>query len=105
MLLHGNLFPREIVRSRDFLAAVERDLPRVAHLPTLILWCDRDIAFREAERRWFEQIFPRHRTVILRGAGHYIQEDAAADIVEAIRQRWGRTSSGRTDAQARPTLT
>jgi haloalkane dehalogenase len=33
-------------------------------------------------------MFPNHRTVILEGAGHYIQEDAPEEIIEAIRE-WG----------------
>jgi len=43
------------------------------------------MAFREPERKRWEQIFPNHRTVILDGAGHYIQEDAPEEIVAAIR--------------------
>jgi haloalkane dehalogenase len=30
-------------------------------------------------------VFPQHHTVLLDGAAHYIQEDAAQDIVAAIR--------------------
>ena len=30
--------------------------------------------------------FPHHRTVVLEGAGHYIQEDAPQEIVAAIRE-------------------
>jgi haloalkane dehalogenase len=33
-----------------------------------------------------QQLFPSHRTVVLEGTGHYIQEDAAPDIVAAIRE-------------------
>src|ERR671931_550278 len=32
------------------------------------------------------QVFPDHRTVLLPGAGHYIQEDAPDEIVAAIRE-------------------
>jgi haloalkane dehalogenase len=79
-----HVFPGEIVRSRPFLAEVEAGLARLTDRPVLIVWGDRDIAFREKERQRFERVFPRHRTVILRGAGHYIQEDAAGEIVAAI---------------------
>ena len=82
-----HIFPREILRSRDYLAEVERGLGLLETLPALILWGDRDVAFREAERTRFEQTFPEHHSAILRGAGHYIQEDAADEIVEAI-ARW-----------------
>jgi haloalkane dehalogenase len=32
-----------------------------------------------------EHVFPEHHTVLLDGAGHYIQEDAPQEIVAAIR--------------------
>ena len=49
------------------------------------MWPDKDVAFREPERRRWEQVFPEHRTVMLEGVGHYIQEDAPEEIVAAIR--------------------
>lgn len=79
-----HVFPREILRSRDFLAEVERGLSALGDLPALIVWGDRDPAFRDTERARFEQLFPRRRAVILRGAGHYVQEDAPDEIVAAI---------------------
>ena len=82
------VFPREILGSSDYLAEVERGLERLAHLPVLIVWGDRDPAFREAERRRFERAFPKHRTTILRGAGHFIQEDASDEIVAEISSWW-----------------
>jgi haloalkane dehalogenase len=79
------VFPREILRSRPFLAEVEQGLPKLRDRPALLVWPTKDIAFREPERQRWEQVFPNHRTVILEGAGHYIQEDAPEEIVSAIR--------------------
>ena len=81
-----HVFPREILRSRPFLAEIERGLPALADRPALIVWPTSDVAFREPERRRWEQVFPDHRTVTVEGAGHYIQEDAAEEIVTAIRE-------------------
>ena len=83
-----HVLPGEILKSRAFLEEVERGLPRLADRPALIVWGDRDFAFREAERKRFEGLFPRHRSLTLRGAGHYIQEDAPDEIVAAIEQCW-----------------
>jgi haloalkane dehalogenase len=80
-----HVFPREILASRPFLAEIERGLPALSDRPALLVWPTKDIAFKEPERKRWEQLFPNHRTVILEGAGHYIQEDAAAEIVAAIR--------------------
>jgi haloalkane dehalogenase len=81
-----HVFPREILASRPFLAEIERGLPALADRPALLLWPTKDIAFRDPERRRWEEIFPNHRTVLLEGAGHYIQEAAPEKIVAAIRE-------------------
>jgi haloalkane dehalogenase len=80
------VFPREIVRSKVFLADVASKLPRLSDRPALLCWPTADFAFREPERVRWEQLFPDHRTLRLQGAGHYIQEDAWQEIVTAIRQ-------------------
>jgi haloalkane dehalogenase len=79
------VFPREILASRPFLAHIEGDLPKLRDRPALLVWPTKDVAFRERERRRWEQLFPDHQTVLLEGAGHYIQEDAPGEIVAAIR--------------------
>jgi haloalkane dehalogenase len=80
-----HVFPREILASRPFLAEVERGLPALRDRPALILWPTDDVAFREPERRRWESVFPSHVTVMLEGAGHYIQEEAPEEIVAEIR--------------------
>lgn len=80
-----HVFPREILRSRPLLADLERALPRLSDRPALLVWPTKDVAFRERELRRWEQVFPHHHTVMLEGAGHYIQEEAPEEIVEAIR--------------------
>ena len=81
------VFPREILASRPFLADIERRLPELSDRPALIVWPTKDIAFGDRERERWEELFPDHRTVLLEGAGHYIQEDAPDEIVTAI-QGW-----------------
>ena len=84
-----HVFPREILRSIPFLREVERGLGALRDRPALIVWPTKDVAFREPERRRWEEVFPNHRTVLLEGAGHYIQEDSPDEIVAAIRD-WKR---------------
>ena len=79
------VFPREILRSRPWLAEIERALPAVTDRPALLVWPTKDVAFRAAERERWERLFPDHRTVMLEGARHYIQEDAPDEVVAAIR--------------------
>ncbi|SEH48241.1 haloalkane dehalogenase [Mycolicibacterium rutilum] len=83
------IFPREITASRAFLAGVEAGLGNLATLPTLIIWGDADIAFGDRELRRWEQTLADHRTVIVEGAGHFVQSDAPTKFAAAIRA-WGR---------------
>jgi pimeloyl-ACP methyl ester carboxylesterase len=104
--LHGNptwsFLYRHIVNGlKDQFRCVALDYPgfglstgppgyryTVADLPALIVWGDRDPAFKEPQRLRWERTFPNHKTVILEGASHYIQEDAPKEIVAAIKQWW-----------------
>jgi haloalkane dehalogenase len=81
-----HVFPREILRSRPWLAELEARLSAVRDRPALLVWPTKDVAFREPERLKWERLFAEHRTVMLGGAGHYIQEEAPEQIVAAIRE-------------------
>jgi len=78
------IFPREILHSREYLAEVEANLARLTNKPTLILWGDQDTAFKTLERERFERLFPDHRTRILSGAKHFVQEEAPDQICAEV---------------------
>jgi haloalkane dehalogenase len=88
------IFPKEILHSREYLAEVESGLGRLSHKPTLILWGDRDNAFRERERERFEMLFPNHRTHILKGAKHFVQEEAPKEICDELIAFYDQTLRG-----------
>lgn len=83
-----HVMPREILTAEPLLAETERGLSRIADKPALIVWGDRDVAFREPQRLRWEHTFPNHRTRILAGAAHFIQEDAPEEIINAITDWW-----------------
>jgi haloalkane dehalogenase len=82
-----HVFPRAIVGETAWLREVEGGLKSLDDRHALILWPTRDQAFREGERKRWEEVFFDHRTELLEGAGHYIGEDAAGEIVAALRER------------------
>ncbi len=90
-----HVMPREILAAHELLAEVERGLVRVADKPALIVWGEKDPGFKVPHRQRWERTFPNHRTHILRGASHYIQEDAPDEIVTAIKDWWPGRASGR----------
>lgn len=79
------VLPGRVLASHAFFAEVEAGLADLAHLPTLIVWGDADIAFRPQERERLEAAFPNHETVIVEGAGTYVESDAPEEFVAAIR--------------------
>jgi haloalkane dehalogenase len=83
-----HIFPRAIVESTPFLATVAAGLERLADKPVLLCWGDKDIAFRDRERAEFARVFPTSQTVVLPGAGHYVQEESPVEIATAIRTWW-----------------
>lgn len=84
------VLPGQITASRAFFAEVEAGLADLAQLPTLIVWGDADIAFRPRERERLEATFTDHKTVIVEGAGTYVESDAPEEFVAAIRS-WAAT--------------
>lgn len=79
------ILPGAITGARDFLADVEGNLKLLQDLPALIVWADADMAFGDNDRKRLEAKFPDHTTVIVKGAGHFVQSDAADEMSEAIR--------------------
>jgi haloalkane dehalogenase len=82
-----HVFPRAIIGETAWLREVESGLKSLDDRHALILWPTRDQAFRDRERKRWEEVFFDHRTELLEGAGHYIGEDAAGEIVAALRER------------------
>jgi len=65
--------PRAITRSRAFLAQVETNLHTLDRLPALTVWGDADFAFRAKERIRWEGLLHDRSTVVIHGAGHFVQ--------------------------------
>lgn len=83
--LPTHIFPAELTDAKAFLTTVRNGLKRLSDRPALIVWGLEDFAFQKPERERFETLFPQHQTVLLKNAGHFIQEDAPVKIASAIR--------------------
>ena len=79
------ILPREIIKSRPFLIEVEQGLSKINKLPALIIWADKDIAFRTKERERWEELLINSETHVLNGAGHFLQSDASTDFSKSVR--------------------
>jgi haloalkane dehalogenase len=87
-------FPRLIPETHDVghptwatMAAIEDGLARLAKKPALIVWGDKDPAFKgEQLERWC-RVFEGHDGPHVLRASHYLQEDAPGEILARI-ERW-----------------
>jgi haloalkane dehalogenase len=84
--LPAAIAPRQLVAASGYLADLEAALPVIGDRPALIVWGQKDFAFRQVARQRFEKLFPDHRTVLLPGASHFLQEDAGEQIAAEIRK-------------------
>jgi len=62
---------RSIVESEDYLREVEQGLSRLAHLPALLINGQFDPVRLFGWPTRFARAFPRHRSVIIKGEGHF----------------------------------
>jgi haloalkane dehalogenase len=78
------VFPRALIKERDFLADCEAAVARLSELAALIVWADRDIAFGPKELARWQSLLPNNTTVPIPGAGHFLQSDAPDAVADAI---------------------
>jgi haloalkane dehalogenase len=79
---------RSMTESEDYLQAVEQGLSRINHLPALLIYGQFDPVRLFGWPARFARIFPRHRSVVIKGEGHFPHEGAPEEMVAAIRDWW-----------------
>lgn len=89
-----HVFPREIIAGEALVREAEAAVNQLAGLPALIVWGTEDFAFDEEARRRWEDTLTDATTVLLDGAGHYIQDDAPEEILTAIDRWWPGVAEG-----------
>lgn len=81
-----HIFPAQLTDANKFLSNIQQQINTLSDRPALLVWGMQDFAFQKPERLRFESIFRYHQTVLLKNAGHFIQEDSPVEIAEAIRK-------------------
>ena len=86
------VMPKQIVDATMLLERLSRDVPeKLGSKRALITWGMKDLGFRPGMIPRMRAAFSDVVVVELPRAKHYIQEDAAAEIAEAIADRFART--------------
>ena len=71
---------RETHGSWSTLQAIEQGLPALQSKPMLLIWGGRDFCFNARFYGRWRELFPAAEAYFLPDAGHYVLEDAAADV-------------------------
>lgn len=78
------VMPKQIIGSTPWLGQIWERIGALKDKPTLIVWGMKDIAFREQELRQWERAFPAAQVVRLATVGHFVQEEAPAELAAAV---------------------
>ncbi|HLX57673.1 MAG TPA: alpha/beta fold hydrolase [Ktedonobacteraceae bacterium] len=79
---------RSVTKSHDYLADLEQRLSAIKEIPALLIFGDLDGTIKLGWLARLERIFPRHRTIILKGSHHFPQIYDSAAVADAIRSFW-----------------
>ena len=74
----------ETDRSYHLLREVQSGLARLAQIPKLLCWGERDFVFDKSYFEEWKRLFPEAETKLFSGAGHYILEDDPQGVLESI---------------------
>ncbi len=78
---------RSAARSHDYLADLEQRLRSLTGMPALLIFGDQDGLLKLGWLKRLEQLFPRHRSIVMQGCHHFPQEYDPIGVASAI-QRW-----------------
>ena len=74
-------------RTWQTLQRIEGNLPKLAHLPTTMIWGMQDWCFNAECLSRMRTAFPQADVHEIPSAGHYVMEDAADEILALMRDR------------------
>jgi len=79
---------KSAVRSHDYLADLEKRLLTFKEMPTLLIFGETDGLLKLGWLTRFEQMLPRHRSIVMPGCHHFPQVYDAPGVATAIRRWW-----------------
>jgi haloalkane dehalogenase len=79
---------KSVTKSHDYLADLEQRLSGIKEMPALLIFGNTDGTIKMGWLARLEGIFPRHRSIIMRGSHHFPQIYDPAAVAAAIRNFW-----------------
>jgi haloalkane dehalogenase len=80
------IFAKELIASGDWYDHLWERRLRIADKPALVLWGMKDPTFQPRDLVRWEQTLTRARMVRLREAGHFVPEEATAEVVSQVQE-------------------
>lgn len=77
-------FTAELLQAGPFWAKQWSQVETLANMPCLIFWGMKDTFIPKYELEKWEKALPQARVIRFEAAGHFVQEEAAAEMVNAI---------------------
>jgi haloalkane dehalogenase len=78
---------KSAAKSDDYLVDLEKRLQALKGMPVLLIFSDAEIIVKMSWLQRLEQLFPKHRSIVLQGSHHFPQEYDPVSVVTEIR-RW-----------------
>lgn len=79
---------RSVTKSHDYLADLEQRLRAIKGIPALLIFGDRDGTIKMGWLTRLERIFPRRRSILMKGSHHFPQIYDSAAVAQAIGRFW-----------------
>lgn len=80
---------RDLYMQEDYMRGIEQGLEQhLKDLPVLLMYGENDAAVQAGFMSRFEEIFPRHRSVLIEGEQHFPHEGAPEEMIAVIRDWW-----------------
>jgi haloalkane dehalogenase len=80
---------RDLYVQEDYMRGVEQGLKHhLKDLPVLLMYGENDAAVQAGFMSRFENIFPHHRSILIRGEQHFPHEGAPDEMIAVIRDWW-----------------
>jgi haloalkane dehalogenase len=78
---------KSVTKSHDYLADLEQRLSEIKDMPALLIFAE-DGTIEMGWLSRFEQLFPRHRSVVIQGSHHFPQVYDSTAVAAAIQSWW-----------------
>ena len=79
---------KSVTKSHDYLADLEQRLSTIKQIPALLIFGDQDATIKMGWLARLERIFPRHRSIVMKGSHHFPQIYDSAAVADAIQSFW-----------------